>query len=53
MLIDEGDSILIEKPTYVGALSYLRPLNVKFIGKYIYIIFTILLLLLLFYYLTI
>ncbi|ORY74220.1 PLP-dependent transferase [Neocallimastix californiae] len=31
MLIDEGDSILIEKPTYVGALSYLRPLNVKFI----------------------
>jgi len=34
MLIDEGDSILIEKPTYVGALSYLRPLNVNFVGNY-------------------
>jgi len=33
MLIDEGDSILIEKPTYVGALSYLRPLNVNFVGN--------------------
>lgn len=31
MLIEEGDSILIEKPAYVGALAFLRPMNLNFI----------------------
>jgi kynurenine/2-aminoadipate aminotransferase len=30
MLINPGDNIIVEKPTYSGALTYLRPLGAKF-----------------------
>jgi len=31
MLLNEGDSILIEKPAYTGALAFLRPMNLNFV----------------------
>jgi len=31
MLLNEGDSLLIESPTYVGSLAFLKPLGVKFV----------------------
>jgi len=36
MLLNEGDPILIEKPAYTGALAFLRPMGLTFIGKYFY-----------------
>jgi kynurenine/2-aminoadipate aminotransferase len=30
MLINEGDTMLIESPAYVGSLAFLRPLGAKF-----------------------
>jgi kynurenine/2-aminoadipate aminotransferase len=32
MLLNEGDSILVEDPTYSGALAALRPLGVEIVG---------------------
>ncbi|KAJ3085497.1 hypothetical protein HK100_009032 [Physocladia obscura] len=32
MLLSEGDVLLCESPTYVGSLSYLRPLSCKFVN---------------------
>ena len=31
MLLDEGDSLLIETPTYPGSLAYLRPIGCRFV----------------------
>jgi kynurenine/2-aminoadipate aminotransferase len=31
MILNPGDALLIEKPTYVGALAFLRPLEPEFI----------------------
>jgi len=39
MLLNEGDSILIEKPAYTGALAFLRPMNLNFVGNFIFIFF--------------
>jgi kynurenine/2-aminoadipate aminotransferase len=33
MLLDEGDTIFVEDPTYTGALAILRPLNVNIVGR--------------------
>jgi kynurenine/2-aminoadipate aminotransferase len=32
MLIEEGDNVLVDQPTYSGALSYLKPMNANLIG---------------------
>ncbi len=32
LLVDEGDSVLVEDPTYSGALSVLRPYNVNLVS---------------------
>lgn len=32
MVINPGDTIIVEKPTYSGALTYLRPLGAKFLS---------------------
>jgi kynurenine/2-aminoadipate aminotransferase len=32
MLIEEGDNVLVDNPTYSGALAYLKPLNANLIG---------------------
>jgi kynurenine/2-aminoadipate aminotransferase len=32
MLVDDGDTILIEAPAYSGTLAFLRPLGCKFAG---------------------
>jgi kynurenine/2-aminoadipate aminotransferase len=32
MLLDVGDSILVENPTYSGSLAYLKPLGAKLVG---------------------
>eukprot|EP00300_Choanocystis_sp_HF-7_P035084 c48357_g1_i1.p1 GENE.c48357_g1_i1~~c48357_g1_i1.p1 ORF type:complete len:444 (+),score=68.00 c48357_g1_i1:20-1351(+) len=31
MLLDDGDSLIVEDPTYAGALAYLEPLGVRFV----------------------
>lgn len=32
MLLNPGDSLLVENPTYSGALAYLKPMNVNLVG---------------------
>jgi kynurenine/2-aminoadipate aminotransferase len=32
MLLNEGDSILVDNPTYSGALAFLRPMNLNLMG---------------------
>ena len=34
MLLDEGDTILIEAPAYSGTLAFLRPLGCRFAGDF-------------------